>query len=173
LPAGKEPRNFGLHRVKQLAGVRQLTDIIQRPPTTPLPADRTWVLLTETPEGGWGLGGHASANAELVSAARAQIAELSKSSPGRSPSSHRRARREAIGLPQFGDPEDLQVVVGSARWMGARLDACHQQQVPGAYCRRSPSLQVPASSAGIQASCGTSMLYPCLGWVRPSVARTR
>ena len=32
LPAGKEPRNFGLHRVKQLAVVRQLTDIIQRPP---------------------------------------------------------------------------------------------------------------------------------------------
>ena len=28
----KEPRNFGLHRVKQLAVVRQLTDIIQRPP---------------------------------------------------------------------------------------------------------------------------------------------
>jgi hypothetical protein len=35
LPAGKEPRNFGLHRVKQLAGVRQLTDIIQLPPATP------------------------------------------------------------------------------------------------------------------------------------------
>jgi hypothetical protein len=32
LPAGKEPRDFGLHRVKQLAVVRQLTDIIQRPP---------------------------------------------------------------------------------------------------------------------------------------------
>jgi hypothetical protein len=35
LPAGKEPRNFGLHRVEQLAGVRQLTDIIQLPPATP------------------------------------------------------------------------------------------------------------------------------------------
>ncbi len=32
LPAGKEPRNFGLHRDKQLAVVRQLTGIIQRPP---------------------------------------------------------------------------------------------------------------------------------------------
>jgi hypothetical protein len=45
------------------------------------------VLLTEAPEGGWGLGGHADTNAELVSAARAQIAELGKNSPGRSPSS--------------------------------------------------------------------------------------
>jgi hypothetical protein len=33
--AGKEPRNFGLHRDKQLAGVPQRTDIIQLPPTTP------------------------------------------------------------------------------------------------------------------------------------------
>ena len=39
-------------------------------------ADRTWVLLTEAPDGGWGLGGHANTNAELVAAARAQIAEL-------------------------------------------------------------------------------------------------
>jgi hypothetical protein len=38
---GKEPRNFGLHRDKQLAGVRQRADIIQLPPTTPPPADRT------------------------------------------------------------------------------------------------------------------------------------
>jgi hypothetical protein len=56
----------------------------------------TWVLLTEAPEGRWGPGGHADTNAELVSAARAQIAELSKNSPGRSPSSRRRAQREAI-----------------------------------------------------------------------------
>ena len=40
------------------------------------------MLLTGAPEGGWGLGGHANTNAELVSAARAQIAELSKNSPG-------------------------------------------------------------------------------------------
>ena len=35
-------------------------------------------MLTEAPEGGWGLGGHANTNAELVSAVRGQIAELSK-----------------------------------------------------------------------------------------------
>jgi hypothetical protein len=42
----------------------------------PSQADRTWVLLTEAPDGGWGLAGHAHTNAELVAAARAQIAEL-------------------------------------------------------------------------------------------------
>jgi hypothetical protein len=78
LPAGKEPRNFALHRVKQLAVVRQLTDIIQRPPATPPPAGRTWVLLTETPEGGWGLGGHANTNAELAG----QIAVIPPAGPG-------------------------------------------------------------------------------------------
>jgi hypothetical protein len=72
------------------------------------------VLLTGAPEGRWGLGGHANTNAELVSAARAEIAELGKNSPGRSPSSRRRARREAIGLPRFGDPEDLKAVADSA-----------------------------------------------------------
>src|SRR6476646_2493331 len=35
LPAGKEPRNFGLDRNKQLAVVRQRADLIQLPPTTP------------------------------------------------------------------------------------------------------------------------------------------
>ncbi len=71
-----------LDRAKQLAVVRQLTDIIAAAAGDPDLADRTWVLLTEAPEGGWGLCGHANTNAELVSAARAQIAELSKDSPG-------------------------------------------------------------------------------------------
>jgi hypothetical protein len=42
---------------------------------------RTGVLLTEAPDGGWGLAGHANTNAELVTAARTQIAELSASGP--------------------------------------------------------------------------------------------
>jgi len=66
-----------LDRSKQLAVVRQLTDIIAAAAGDPALADRTWVLLTEAPDGGWGLHGHANTNAELVSAARAQIAELS------------------------------------------------------------------------------------------------
>ena len=65
-------------RVKQLQVVRQFTDIIARAAADPTLTDRTWVLITEAPDGGWGLGGHANTNAELVAAARAQIAELSK-----------------------------------------------------------------------------------------------
>ncbi len=67
-----------LDRDKQLAVVRQLTGIIAAAAGDPTLADRTWVLLTEAPDGGWGLNGHANTNAELVSAARAQIAELNK-----------------------------------------------------------------------------------------------
>ena len=66
-----------LDRDKQLAVVRQLTDIVAAAAGDPALTGRTWVLLTEAPEGGWGLKGHASTNAELVAAARAQIAELS------------------------------------------------------------------------------------------------
>jgi phenylpyruvate tautomerase PptA (4-oxalocrotonate tautomerase family) len=71
-----------LDRGKQLAVVRQLTDIIAAAADDPTLAGRTWVLLTEAPEGGWGIGGHANTNAELVSAARAQIAQLADNSPG-------------------------------------------------------------------------------------------
>jgi phenylpyruvate tautomerase PptA (4-oxalocrotonate tautomerase family) len=42
----------------------------------PTLTDRTWVLLTEAPDGGWGLHGHAHTNAELVTAARAEVATL-------------------------------------------------------------------------------------------------
>ena len=66
-----------LDRDKQLQVVRQFTDIIAEAAGDPTLADRTWVLLTEAPDGGWGLAGHANTNAELIAAARAQIAELS------------------------------------------------------------------------------------------------
>ena len=65
-----------LDRDKQLAVVRRLTDLVAAAAGDPSLADRTWVLLTEAPEGGWGLAGHANTNAELVAAARAQLAEI-------------------------------------------------------------------------------------------------
>ena len=65
-----------LDRDKQLAVVSRLTEIFAAAAGDPTLADRTWVLLTEAPEGGWGLWGHAHTNAELVGAARAQLAEL-------------------------------------------------------------------------------------------------
>ncbi len=36
--------------------------------------ERTWVLLSESPEGGWGIGGHANTNADIAAAARAELA---------------------------------------------------------------------------------------------------
>jgi phenylpyruvate tautomerase PptA (4-oxalocrotonate tautomerase family) len=65
-----------LDRGKQLAVVEQLTIIAADAASDPALASRTWVLLTEAPDGGWGLNGHANTNEELVAAARAQIAEL-------------------------------------------------------------------------------------------------
>jgi len=65
-----------LDRDKQLAVVEQLTKIATEAAGDPALTDRTWVLLTEAPDGGWGLSGHANTNEELVAAARAQIASL-------------------------------------------------------------------------------------------------
>ena len=65
-----------LDRGKQLAVVERLTSIVAHAAGDPALASRTWVLLTEAPDGGWGLHGHAHTNAELVTAARAQIATL-------------------------------------------------------------------------------------------------
>jgi len=67
-----------LDRDKQLAVVRQFTDLVAAAAGDPSLTGRTWVLLTEAVEGGWGLAGHANTNAELVDAARAQIAELQR-----------------------------------------------------------------------------------------------
>src|SRR5579859_1394789 len=67
-----------LNRDKQLAVVSQFTDLVATAAGDPSFTGRTWVLLTEAIEGGWGLAGHANTNAELVDAARAQIAELQK-----------------------------------------------------------------------------------------------
>ncbi len=63
-----------LDRDKQLAVVRRLTDVVVAAAADPSAVDRTWVLLTEAPDGGWGLHGQAHTNADLVDAARAEIA---------------------------------------------------------------------------------------------------
>ncbi len=66
-----------LDRDKQVAVVEQFTDLVTKAAGDPSYAKRVWVLLTEAAEGGWGLWGHAHTNAELVDAARAQIARSS------------------------------------------------------------------------------------------------
>jgi phenylpyruvate tautomerase PptA (4-oxalocrotonate tautomerase family) len=63
-----------LDRDKQLAVVAELTRLVAEAAGDPGIVDRTWVLLTEAPNGGWGLHGHAHTNNELVAAARAEIA---------------------------------------------------------------------------------------------------
>ena len=65
-----------LDREKQIAVVRTLTELVAAAAGDPSLPERTWVLLTEAPEGGWGLWGHAHTNEEIVAAARAEIAKL-------------------------------------------------------------------------------------------------
>ena len=65
-----------LDRDKQLAVVSQFTRLIAAAAADTSLSNKTWVLLTEAVDGGWGLAGHAHTNVELVDAARAQIAEL-------------------------------------------------------------------------------------------------
>jgi hypothetical protein len=65
-------------RAKQVAVVRELTAIAAAAAADESLTERTWVLLTQAPDGGWGLDGHANTNDELVALARAQIAEIKK-----------------------------------------------------------------------------------------------
>src|SRR6476620_9881129 len=62
-----------LDRDKQLGVVKELTEIISAAAGDPSIADRTWVLITESPEGGWGIAGHANTNADIAAAARAAL----------------------------------------------------------------------------------------------------
>ena len=70
-----------LDRDKQLAVVEQFTAIVADAAGRPELKERIWVLLTEAPDGGWGLWGHAHTNAELVAAARAEAVKLSGGAP--------------------------------------------------------------------------------------------
>jgi phenylpyruvate tautomerase PptA (4-oxalocrotonate tautomerase family) len=63
-----------LDRDKQLGVVRELTDIVAAAAGDAGLADRTWVLITESPEGGWGINGHANTSADIVAAARRELA---------------------------------------------------------------------------------------------------
>jgi phenylpyruvate tautomerase PptA (4-oxalocrotonate tautomerase family) len=65
-----------LDRDKQLAVVEQFTELVANAAADSSLKERTWVLLTEAIPGGWGLGGHANTNEDLVAAARKQIGEL-------------------------------------------------------------------------------------------------
>lgn len=67
-----------LDREKQLGVVPELTDIVAAAANDPTLANRTWVLITESPEGGWGINGHANTSVDIVAAARAEMANREK-----------------------------------------------------------------------------------------------
>jgi phenylpyruvate tautomerase PptA (4-oxalocrotonate tautomerase family) len=68
-----------LDREKQLGVVRELTDIVAAAAGDPTLAERTWVLITESPEGGWGINGHANTGSDIAEAARSELAALADS----------------------------------------------------------------------------------------------
>lgn len=63
-----------LDRDKQLGVVKELTDLVASAAGDPALNERTWVLITESPEGGWGINGHANTGADIVAAARRALA---------------------------------------------------------------------------------------------------
>jgi phenylpyruvate tautomerase PptA (4-oxalocrotonate tautomerase family) len=63
-----------LDRDKQLAAVARLSDVVAEEAGDPGLAARTWVILTETYDGGWGIAGHANTNEEIIALARAELA---------------------------------------------------------------------------------------------------
>ena len=62
-----------LDRDKQLGVVKELTEIVALAAGEPTLAQWTWVLLTQSPEGGWGIAGHANTQADITAAARAAL----------------------------------------------------------------------------------------------------
>jgi phenylpyruvate tautomerase PptA (4-oxalocrotonate tautomerase family) len=62
-----------LDRDKQLGVVKELTEIVARAAADATLVQRTWVLLTESPAGGWGIAGHANTQADIAAAARAVL----------------------------------------------------------------------------------------------------
>jgi phenylpyruvate tautomerase PptA (4-oxalocrotonate tautomerase family) len=62
-----------LDRDKQLGVVRELTDLVAAAAADPTLVDRTWVLISESPEGGWGIDGHANTSEDIVAAARREL----------------------------------------------------------------------------------------------------
>ena len=64
-----------LDRDKKLGVTAELTDLVVAAAGDPSLKERTWVLIAETPDGGWGLGGHANTNAEIAAEARRRLSK--------------------------------------------------------------------------------------------------
>jgi phenylpyruvate tautomerase PptA (4-oxalocrotonate tautomerase family) len=59
---------------KKLGVVREMTEIVAAAAGDPSVADRTWVLISESPDGGWGINGQAYLNSEIADTARKILA---------------------------------------------------------------------------------------------------
>jgi phenylpyruvate tautomerase PptA (4-oxalocrotonate tautomerase family) len=71
-----------LDRHKQLGVVRELTDIVAAAASDPSLTERTWVLITESPDGGWGINGHANTGSDIAQAAKSELAALGEKRTG-------------------------------------------------------------------------------------------
>ena len=67
-PAASKPARYGGR-----GPPRNVPYAIAETAGDPSLTERTWVLLTEAPEGAWGIAGHANTNAELIALARQQL----------------------------------------------------------------------------------------------------
>jgi phenylpyruvate tautomerase PptA (4-oxalocrotonate tautomerase family) len=63
-----------LDRDKKLGVVKEMTELVSAAAHDPDLVNRTWVLITEAPDGGWGIDGHAYTGAEIGEAARRELA---------------------------------------------------------------------------------------------------
>lgn len=78
-----------LDRAKQLGVVRELTDIVAAAAADPTLVERTWVLIHESPDGGWGIDGLASTGADIIAGARAELAQIAAGSSASSTATER------------------------------------------------------------------------------------
>jgi phenylpyruvate tautomerase PptA (4-oxalocrotonate tautomerase family) len=62
-----------LDRDKKLGVVKEMTELVAKHAGDPTLVERTWVLITEAPDGGWGIDGHAYTSAEIGEAARREL----------------------------------------------------------------------------------------------------
>jgi phenylpyruvate tautomerase PptA (4-oxalocrotonate tautomerase family) len=53
--------------------VKELTDLVATAAGDPTLTNRTWVLITESPDGGWGIAGRANTGADIAGLARAEM----------------------------------------------------------------------------------------------------
>ena len=59
-----------LNREKQVGVVKELTEVVAGAAADPTMSERTWVLIVESPDGGWGIAGQANTNVDLAQLAR-------------------------------------------------------------------------------------------------------